>query len=109
MAITPKPVDPIFITFGQRRGSLRIVRQIMTTSVADIAPASHPRWHDLLSGRIHATYRCLALRILMIRLVDAYQRSVANRMAVIEELRAFFRDNLRFAGDDYRAIFEGGK
>lgn len=81
----------------------------MTTPMTEIAPASDPRWHDLLSGRVTTTYRCLALRILMIRLVDAYRRSIAEPTQVIEELRTFFRDNLRFAGDDYRMIFGGAR
>lgn len=78
----------------------------MTTDVT-IASPSDSRWHDLLSGRTKPTYACLALRILMIRLTHAYQREGADRGSVIDELRAFFRDNFRFAGLDYRLIFEG--
>ncbi len=77
------------------------------TADLDIAPAHHGRWDELLSGRTRPAYRCLALRILMIRLTHAYQRGDADTRAIIEELRTFFRDNLRFAGDDYRLIFEG--
>lgn len=78
----------------------------MTGSV-QIAPAGDERWHALLSGRTQPVYRCLALRILMIRLKGDYARALPHPDAVVEELRAFFRENLRFAGDDYRNIFGG--
>ncbi len=79
----------------------------MTTAILEVAPASDVRWHVLLSGETRSGYHCLALRILMIRLVDAYRRAGPEATSVIEELRTFFRDNARFAGDDYRAIFGG--
>ncbi len=75
------------------------------TGVADIPPAGDKRWHELLSGHLTPVYRCLALRILMIRLTHAYQRPDGERTSVVEELRNFFRDNMRFAADDYRSIF----
>jgi len=70
-----------------------------------IPPADDRRWHDLLSGTARPGYRCLALRILMIRLTHAYCRSEADRPAAVEELRGFFADNMRFAADDFRMIF----
>ncbi|MFD1035124.1 hypothetical protein ACFQ15_10715 [Sphingomonas hankookensis] len=75
--------------------------------VTDIPPPADGRWHALLSGQSRPTYKCLALRILMIRLTHAYQRADADRAALIEELRSFFRDNFRFAQDDFAAIFRG--
>lgn len=72
-----------------------------------IPPAGDGRWHDLLSGHARPGYRCLALRILMIRLTHAYQHPDANRPAVVEELRNFFADNMRFAAEDFQTIFAG--
>lgn len=77
----------------------------MTGSI-DIPPPGDPRWHRLLSGEMRPTYKCLALRILMIRLTHAYVRPDADRSALVEELRSFFRDNLRFARDDFATIFQ---
>ncbi len=77
----------------------------MTTTV-DIAPASDPLWHRLLSGEIKPTYRCLALRILMIRLTHAYRDGTAVKADIVAELRTFFRDNARFAAPDYATIAE---
>lgn len=77
------------------------------TGVADIPSATDRRWHELLSGQRAPAYRCLALRILMIRLTHAYKRPDGEPAAVIEELRGFFRDNMRFAADDFRTLFEG--
>ncbi|MGN7158707.1 hypothetical protein [Sphingomonas sp. SAFR-052] len=73
----------------------------------DIPPAEDGRWHALLSGMASPGYRCLALRILMIRLTHAYRHPDADRTAVIEELRRFFRDNMRFAAEDFQTIFAG--
>ncbi len=73
----------------------------------DIPPAEDGRWHALLSGAATPSYRCLALRILMIRLTHAYRHPDADRAAVIEELRRFFRDNMRFAAEDFQTIFAG--
>jgi len=73
----------------------------------EIPPSGDARWHDLLSGAVRPMYKCLALRILMIRLTHAYDRSDADRPALVEELRGFFRDNLRFARDDFATIFQG--
>lgn len=73
----------------------------------EIPPADDPRWHDLLSGTAAPGYRCLALRILMIRLTHAYRHPDADRAAVVEELRRFFRDNMRFAAEDFQTIFAG--
>jgi hypothetical protein len=78
---------------------------LMTTAV-DIASATDPLWHRLLSGEIKPSYRCLALRILMIRLSHAYQDGSAEKATIIDELRNFFRDNARFAGPDYDTIAE---
>ncbi|KQM57267.1 MULTISPECIES: hypothetical protein [unclassified Sphingomonas] len=77
------------------------------TATTEILAASDPRWHGLLSGAIRPTYKCLALRILMIRLTHAYVRPDADRTALVEELRTFFHDNLRFARDDFAAIVQG--
>lgn len=73
-------------------------------NAATIAPADDPLWDRLLSGEIKLTYRCLALRILMIRMTHAYQDPSADKAQLIEELRSFFRDNFRFAGPDYHTI-----
>ena len=72
-----------------------------------IPPADDGRWHDRLSGAARPGYRCLALRILMIRLTHAYCRSEADRPAAVEELRGFFANNMRFAADDFQTIFAG--
>jgi len=77
------------------------------TGVTDIPPPADGRWHALLSGQSRPAYKCLALRILMIRLTHAYQRADADRSVLIEELRTFFRDNLRFARDDFVMLFQG--
>lgn len=77
------------------------------TGSTEIPPPGDPRWHGVLSGEVRPSYKCLALRILMIRLTHAYVRDDADRSAVVEELRAFFRDNLRFARDDFATIFQG--
>lgn len=42
------------------------------TGVTDIPPPADGRWHALLSGQSRPAYKCLALRILMIRLTHAY-------------------------------------
>lgn len=77
------------------------------TATIEIPPSGDVRWHGLLSGSVRPTYKCLALRILMIRLTHAYDRSDADRPALVEELRSFFRDNFRFARDDFETIFKG--
>ena len=77
------------------------------TGATEIPSALDPRWDGVLSGTIRPAYKCLALRILMIRLTHAYARDAADRPALIEELRRFFGDNLRFAGEDFAAIFQG--
>lgn len=73
----------------------------------DIPPVSDSRWDALLSGAMRPAYKCLALRILMIRLTHAYVRPDADRAALVDELHGFFRDNLRFARDDFATIFQG--
>lgn len=78
----------------------------MTDAIA-IPPAEDPRWNGVLSGTVRPAYKCLALRILMIRLTHAYAREDADRPALVEELRRFFRDNLRFAREDFATIFQG--
>ena len=75
--------------------------------VIDIPSAEDARWHGVLSGAVRPTYKCLALRILMIRLTHAYARDDADRPALVEELRRFFRDNLRFAREDFATTFQG--
>lgn len=77
----------------------------MTGSV-ELPPTNDSRWDALLSGAVRPAYKCLALRILMIRLTHAYARSDADRPALVDELHRFFRDNLRFARDDFTTIFE---
>ncbi|MDJ0278741.1 hypothetical protein QLH51_18270 [Sphingomonas sp. 2R-10] len=77
------------------------------TGATDIPSPADGRWHALLSGQARPTYKCLALRILMIRLTHAYQRPDADRTALVDELRTFFRDNFRFARDDFATIFQG--
>ncbi|KZE08607.1 MULTISPECIES: hypothetical protein [Sphingomonas] len=77
------------------------------TDTIDIPSAADPRWDAVLSGAVRPAYKCLALRILMIRLTHAYARDDADRPALVEELRRFFRDNLRFAREDYATIFQG--
>ena len=77
------------------------------TDVIDIPPADDSRWNGVLSGAVRPAYKCLALRILMIRLTHAYARDDADRPALVEELRRFFRDNLRFAREDFATIFQG--
>lgn len=77
------------------------------TDTIDIPSAADPRWDSVLSGAVRPAYKCLALRILMIRLTHAYARDDADRPALVEELRRFFRDNLRFAREDYATIFQG--
>ncbi len=77
------------------------------TATIEIPPSGDMRWHRLLSGEVRPTYKCLALRILMIRLTHAYDRPDADRPALVEELRKFFRDNLRFARDDFATIVQG--
>lgn len=77
------------------------------TDTIEIPSAADPRWDAVLSGAVRPAYKCLALRILMIRLTHAYARDDADRPALVEELRRFFRDNLRFAREDYATIFQG--
>ena len=77
------------------------------TEVIEIPPAADPRWNALLSGTVRPAYKCLALRILMIRLTHAYTRDDADRPALVEELRRFFGDNMRFARGDFATIFQG--
>ncbi|KQM28685.1 MULTISPECIES: hypothetical protein [unclassified Sphingomonas] len=77
------------------------------TATIEIPPTDDPRWDGLLSGAIRPTYKCLALRILMIRLTHAYARPDADRPALVAELRTFFHDNLRFAREDFATIFQG--
>lgn len=77
----------------------------MTGSI-EIPPTNDSRWDALLSGTVRPAYKCLALRILMIRLTHAYARSDADRPALVDELHRFFRDNLRFARDDFTTIFQ---
>lgn len=77
------------------------------TDATDIPSVDDPRWRRVLSGTIRPAYKCLALRILMIRLTHAYARDDADRPALVDELRRFFRDNLRFARDDFATIFQG--
>ena len=77
------------------------------TDTIEIPSAADTRWDSVLSGAVRPAYKCLALRILMIRLTHAYARDDANRPALVEELRRFFRDNLRFAREDYATIFQG--
>jgi hypothetical protein len=77
----------------------------MTGSI-EIPPTSDSRWDALLSDAVRPAYKCLALRILMIRLTHAYARSDADPPALVDELHRFFRDNLRFARDDCTTIFQ---
>ena len=77
------------------------------TGSMEIPPTSDSRWDALLSGAMRPAYKCLALRILMIRLTHAYARPDADRPALVDELHRFFRDNLRFARDDFATIFQG--
>ena len=71
----------------------------------EIAPVSHPRWGQLVSGELQPTYACLALKLLMIRIRHQHEREPASRGALAMEVRRFFVTNLRFAAGDYRAIF----
>ena len=77
------------------------------TDTIDSPSADDSHWDRVLSGTIRPAYKCLALRILMIRLTHAYVRDDADRPALVEELRRFFRDNLRFAREDFAMIFQG--
>nr|WP_243843448.1 hypothetical protein [Sphingomonas vulcanisoli] len=66
---------------------------------------SDPTWRALVSGEKQPAYRCLALRILMIRIRVEYDRDASALQALIRELRDFFVANLRFAAPDYQSIF----
>jgi hypothetical protein len=72
-----------------------------------IAPESDPRWRTLVSGERKFEYRCLALRIMMIRIRGTYERDASSLQALVAELRQFFVANLRFAAPDYESIFAG--
>lgn len=72
-----------------------------------IAPASDPRWRTLVIGERQFEYRCLALRIMMIRIRGAYQRDATALQSLVLELRQFFVANFRFAASDYASIFTG--
>lgn len=71
-----------------------------------IAPITHRLWGQLASGEVHPPYRCLALKLMMIRIRHDYERRPETRAELAAEVRRFFVANMRFAEADYRAIFE---
>ncbi len=78
----------------------------MDFNAAAIASPADVRWRKLIRGDLMPAYRCLALRILMIRLRSDYQRDEASIDSLVAELHQFFVNNFRFAAADYSSIFE---